>query len=66
MKDKFDKLGKYKITLIKWNDEWGHWRMWIDNRNDDKDSDDDESEFICEKPTVEECLDSAIAYINKK
>ena len=60
MKDKFDKLGKYEVTLIQWQDEWKHWRLGLDWKNDQ------EYEFVCEYPTIEECLDCAIAYINKK
>lgn len=60
MQDKFDKLGKYEITLRKWDDEWGHWRLGLEWEGENR------YEFICEKPTIEECLDMAIKYVNKE
>lgn len=59
MEEKINKLSRYQITLIRWNDEYKHWRLGLDwkSKND--------YYFICEKPTVDECLDCAIAYINK-
>ena len=60
MKEKFDKLGEYKITLIQWKDEWKHWRLGLDWKSEH------DYTFICEHPTIEECLDSAIAYLKKE
>lgn len=57
MEEKFKKLGLYEITIIQWQDDYKHWRLGLDWKNEDQ------YFFICEKPTVEECLDCAIEYI---
>ena len=56
MEEKFKKLSKYKITLIRWDDEWKHWRLGLNWEGENN------YEFICEKPTIDECLDLAIKY----
>lgn len=56
IQEKFDFLGKYKLTFIQRPDQWKHWRLWL-NREEES------FEYICEKPTIEECLDMAIEYI---
>ncbi len=60
MKEKFNKLGKYEITLVQWQDKWQHWRLGLDWKSED------DYEFICEKPTIEECLDLAIKYVEER
>lgn len=58
MEEKFRQLSNYSITIIRW-DKNGDWRLglnWEDN----------DHEFIVEKPTVEECLDEAIKYVNNE
>jgi len=57
METKYYKLDKYAIKLVRWNDEYGNWRLGL-NWNSENDF-----VYICEKPTVEECLDSAIEYV---
>ncbi len=57
---KDDDSPEYDVTLIQWNDKWGHWRLglnWIDSEN---------YEYIVEKPTIEECLKATFEYINSK
>ena len=58
IQEKFNALGAYKITLIQRKDEWKHWRLWLNRENEN------DYEYIVEKPTIEECLDCAIEYIN--
>ena len=60
MEEKFEKLSRYKITLRQWKDEWKHWRLGLDWNSET------DYEFLCEKPTVEECLDCAISYLEIK
>lgn len=57
IQEKFNKLWKYEITLIQRQDERKHWRLWLDWKNEDT------YLYICEKPTIEECLDMAIEFI---
>lgn len=57
MEEKFKKLGMYEITLIQWQDDYKHWRLGLDWK------DENQYFFICEKTTIEECLDCAIEYI---
>lgn len=56
IEEKFAKLWKYKITLIQRDDEWKHWRLWLDRECD-------WYERICENATVEWCLDMTIKYL---
>lgn len=57
--EKLKLLGYFKITLIQWKDEFGHWRLGLDWENED------EYYFICEYKTIDECLDSAIKYLKE-
>ena len=59
IQEKFDKLWGYEIRLMQRQDEWKHWRLWL------KRSSPTDYEYIVEKPTIEECLDRAIEYIEK-
>lgn len=56
MEEKFEKLSKYKIKLIKRQDEQA-WRLWL-NREDEYNF-----LFMCEKKTINDCLDCAIDFI---
>ncbi len=57
IQEKFNLLGKYTIKLVQWQDKRKARRLWL---NRDKGN----YEFICEKHTIEECLDCAIEYVN--
>lgn len=59
MEEKFAQLGKYEITLIQWQEEPNHWRLGLDWKSADV------YEFICEQPTIEQCLDMAIKYLKE-
>ncbi len=60
LQNKFNKLSAYEVRLIRWNDERGHRRLWLDR------VDENNYFFIVEKPTIEECLDSAIDFLSSK
>ena len=60
MNEKLYKLSQYKITLIRWKDEWKHWRLGLDWNSED------DFFFVVEKPTINECLNEALNYINNK
>ena len=62
MQEKFDKLGEYKITLIQRPDGHKHWRLRISKTNKEWYFT-EEYEYVIEQPTIEECLDRAIRYI---
>lgn len=59
MKHKFDQLGAYRITLIQ-RPTSKHWRLWLNWRSEYN------YLYLCEYPTIDECLDSAIDFISKK
>lgn len=52
----FGSLG-YEITLVQWQDEHKHWRLGLDWK------DKDNYFYICEMPTIEECVDRALLFI---
>ena len=52
-------LSKYRITLIRWDDEWGHWRLGLNwNGKDDY-------FYIVEMPTIKECIDEAVNFVRE-
>ena len=59
IQEKFNKLWGYELKLIQRQDHRKHWRLWL-NRNSPTDY-----EYIVEQPTIEECLDRAIEYMEK-
>lgn len=60
MEKLFEELSQYKITLIRWRDEWGHWRLGLDWNNEN------DYEYIVEESTIKKCLEKAIEYHRKK
>lgn len=57
--DAFNQLGKHKITLIRWDDDWKHWRLGLDWKNEN------DYEYLVERPTVAECVKYAIEYVKE-
>lgn len=57
LQEKINLLSNYQITLIRWKDNYKHWRLGLDWK------DENDYEFICEQPTVHQCLDLAIEYV---
>ena len=57
IQDKFDKLWQYRITLIQRNDKRKHWRLWLNKEWIKEDI------YLIEQPTIEQCLDRAIRFI---
>lgn len=56
--DKIDYIGSRKMLRVeKWRVENGHWRTGIEWYGEDR------FEFICEKPTIDECLDLILDYM---
>lgn len=51
-------LSDYSLTFRKRSDAEA-WRLWL-NRNSETDF-----VYICEERTVDDCLDSAITYLNR-
>lgn len=57
MEKKLDYIGlKYKVTLVRWNDEWKHWRGGLDWKGEH------DFEYVVEKPTVTEVVDALYKY----
>jgi hypothetical protein len=59
--EKLEYIGSKKfLTIKRWNDDWKHWRAGIEWNSED------DVEFVCERPTLEECLDDIIDFIDGK
>lgn len=56
IQEKFNKLWDYNIIFIQLKDSKS-WRLFLTKENEPKDI------YITEKKTVDECLDSAIIFI---
>lgn len=58
LEQKIEYIGSKKmLRLEQWRDEHGAWRAGIEWYSSDR------YEFICEKPTLDECLDLIIQYM---
>lgn len=55
IQEKFNLLSDFPIQLIRRDDKRGSRRLWLDKTRDD-------FEYLCEKRTIEECLDCALIY----
>ena len=62
IQEKFNKLWDYQIVFIQRDDKPYHWRLWLHKRKMDW-SFYKEFEYVVEQPTIEQCLDRAIRYI---
>jgi len=52
VEEMIEKIASFKMLRIeRWRDKWGHWRAGIEWYSED------EYEFLCEKPTLKECLE---------
>lgn len=55
---RIEKLGSiFDISFQRWKDDWKHWRAGLDWFSEDG------YKFVCEYPTIEECLDAMENYI---
>jgi len=66
IENKFNKLWKYKITLLQWPAWKSPWRLRIQSPWEDWLFTDDvwnDFDYLIEQPTIEKCLDRAIRYI---
>ncbi len=60
-KEKLNYIGSKKMLRVeRWKDKYGHWRAGIEWYGKDK------FEFVCKKPTLEECLDLIIKFMDGK
>lgn len=61
MNEKIEKIASIKMLRIeRWRDSYKHWRVGIEWYGEN------EYEFVCEYPTLDECLDKIIWYIDNK
>lgn len=59
MKKQFKKLGKYKLTFTQWNDDYGSWRLWVNDFGAEL----EDFIYMCESESPEKCMEKAIKYL---
>lgn len=62
IEDKYIKLGKYKLTFIKWQDSENQWRLWVNEIGSPL----DKFIYVCEGTGIEKCLDLAINFLERE